>query len=99
MALQLQQAVGHDMRRGKTRGVKGVRGQYNVIFAYSDETVGLAAGELAVRLVNDLVEHDPAFDFEAELERSSSAANGRRSAPRPRPSSTRRSAATSPSSG
>ena len=68
VALQLQQAVGHDMRRGKTRGVKGVRGQYNVIFAYSDETVGLAAGELAVRLVNDLVEHDPEFDFEAELE-------------------------------
>src|SRR5690349_5916401 len=69
VALQLQQAVGHDMRRGKTRGVKGVRGQYNVIYAYSDETVGLAAGELAVRLVNDLVEHDPEFDFDAELER------------------------------
>ena len=68
VALQLQQSVGHDMRRGKTRGVKGVRGQYNVIFAYSDESVGLAAGELAVRLVNDLVEHDPEFDFEAELE-------------------------------
>ncbi|HEU5486963.1 MAG TPA: acetate--CoA ligase family protein, partial [Microlunatus sp.] len=69
VALQLQQSVGHDMRRGKTRGVRGVRGQYNVIYAYSDETVGLAAGELAVRLVNDLVEHDPEFDFEAELER------------------------------
>lgn len=69
VALQLQQAVGHDMRRGKTRGVKGVRGQYNVIYAYADETVGLAAGELAVRLVNDLVEHDPEFDFDAELER------------------------------
>lgn len=69
VALQLQQAVGHDMRRGKTRGVKGVRGQYNVIYAYSDETVGLAAGQLAVRLVNDLVEHDPEFDFDAELER------------------------------
>ncbi|BAK34490.1 cyanophycin synthetase [Microlunatus phosphovorus NM-1] len=69
VALQLQQAVGHDMRRGKTRGVKGVRGQYNVIYAYSDETVGLAAGQLAVRLVNDLVEHDPEFDFDAEFER------------------------------
>ena len=69
VALQLQQAVGHDIRRGKTRQVKGVRGQYNVIYAYSDESVGLAAGELAVRLVNDLVRHDPEFDFEAELER------------------------------
>ena len=69
VALQLQQAVGHDLRRGKTRQVKGVRGRYNVIYAYADESVGLAAGELAVRLVNDLVRHDPEFDFEAALER------------------------------
>ena len=69
IALQLQQAVGHDMRRGKTRQVKGVHGRYNVIYAYYDESVGLAAGELAVRLVNDLVRHDPEFDFEAALER------------------------------
>ena len=31
------------MRRGKTRGT-GVRGQYNVIYGYVDEQVGLAAG-------------------------------------------------------
>jgi cyanophycin synthetase len=68
VALQLQQSVGHDMRRGKTRQVRGERGRYNVIYAYADENVGLAAGELAVRLVNDLVEHDPEFDFESELE-------------------------------
>jgi cyanophycin synthetase len=69
VALQLQQEVGHDMRRGKTRQVKGERSLYNVIYAYFDEGVGLAAGELAVRLVNDLVEHDAGFDFDAELER------------------------------
>ena len=69
VALQLQQSVGHDMRRGKTRQVKGERGRYNVIYAYYDESVGLAAGELAVKLVNDLVRPDPDFDFEAELER------------------------------
>ena len=69
VALQLQQAVGHDMRRGKTRQVKGERGRYNVIYAYYDESVGLAAGELAVKLVNDLVGPDPDFDFDAELER------------------------------
>ena len=68
VALQLQQAVGHDMRRGKTRQVKGVRGRYNVIFAYSDESVGLAAGELAVKLVNHLILADPDFDFADELE-------------------------------
>jgi cyanophycin synthetase len=69
VALQLQQAVGHDVRRGKTRQIRGERGRYNVIYAYVDESVGLAAGELAVRLINDLIEHDPAFDFAAELER------------------------------
>ena len=69
VALQLQQSVGHDMRRGKTRQVKGERGRYNVIYAYYDESVGLAAGELAVRLVNDLIRPDPEFDFEAGLER------------------------------
>jgi len=67
VALQLQQEAGHDIRRGKTRGT-GVRGQYHVIYGYADEKVGLAAGRLAVRLVNHLVRADPAFDFTAELE-------------------------------
>ena len=67
-ALALQQVVGHDIRRGKTRQVKGERGRYNVIFGYIDEQVGLAAGRLAVKLVNHLVEADPEFDWEAELE-------------------------------
>ena len=55
VALQLQQEAGHDLRRGKTRQVKGRRGVYNVVYAYSDERVGLAAGQLAVRLINHLV--------------------------------------------
>ncbi|WP_245934029.1 cyanophycin synthetase family protein [Branchiibius hedensis] len=66
VALQLQQEAGHDMRRGKTRAVKDVPGRYNIVFGYVDERVGLAAGELAVRLVNDLVEHDPDFDWTTE---------------------------------
>jgi len=67
-ALALQQVVGHDIRRGKTRQVKGVPGRYNIIYGYVDEQVGLAAARLAVRLVNHLVEADPELDFEAELE-------------------------------
>lgn len=67
VALQLQTMAGHDQRRGKTRGVKGRPGQYNVIYGYTDETVGVAAGHLAVRLVNHLVRPDPEFDFGAEL--------------------------------
>ncbi|HET7763153.1 MAG TPA: cyanophycin synthetase, partial [Phycicoccus sp.] len=69
VALQLQQEAGHDQRRGKTRMVKGRPGVYNVIYGYSDEDVALAAGRLAVRLVNHLVEAEEDFDFEAELER------------------------------
>jgi len=63
LALQLQTEAGHDQRRGKTRGVKGVRGRYNVVYGYTDETVGLEAGRLAVRLVNHLVEPEDGFEF------------------------------------
>ncbi|NHN54873.1 cyanophycin synthetase [Calidifontibacter sp. DB0510] len=68
VALQLQQEAGHDLRRGKTRGVQGRRGVYHVIYGFTDERVGLAAGELAVRLVNHLVSAEEGFDFPAELE-------------------------------
>jgi cyanophycin synthetase len=68
VALQLQQEAGHDVRRGKTRQVKGRRGVYNVVFGYHDERVALAAARLAVRLVNHLVEPEQGFDFAAELE-------------------------------
>src|SRR3954453_14039911 len=68
VALALQQVVGHDIRRGKTRQVKGQKGRYNLIYGYVDEQVGLEAGRLAVRLVNHLVRADPDFDFEQELD-------------------------------
>ncbi len=68
VALQLQQEAGHDIRRGKTRGVRGRSGVYNVVYGYVDERVGLAAGRLAVRLVNHLVQADPDLDFAAELD-------------------------------
>ena len=68
LALQLQQEAGHDQRRGKTRGVKGSPGVYNVIYGYANEDVGLAAGRLAVRLVNHLVQEEEGFDFADELE-------------------------------
>ena len=68
VALQLQQETGADARRGKTRSA-GVRGRYHVVYGYADERVGLAAGQLAVRLVNSLVEPDPEFVFVEELER------------------------------
>ncbi|MCH8612541.1 cyanophycin synthetase [Arsenicicoccus dermatophilus] len=68
VALQLQQEAGHDLRRGKTRSVRGKRGQYNIILGYLDETVALAACALAVRLVNHLVRAEEGFDFAEELD-------------------------------
>jgi len=68
VALQLQQEAGHDLRRGKTRQVKGIPGRYNVVYACNDERVGIAAGELAVRVVNELVRPTAGFSFQAELD-------------------------------
>ena len=69
VALELQNLAGTDVRHGKTRGA-GATGQYNVIYEFREETVGTAAGELAVRIVNHLVDSasDPDLDYIAELE-------------------------------
>jgi cyanophycin synthetase len=70
IALELQNLAGTQVRHGKTRGA-GSRGQYNVIYEFREETVGLEAGKLAVRIVNHLVAPaDPAqpLDFLTELE-------------------------------
>jgi cyanophycin synthetase len=67
VAIELQRETGAHVYRGKTRST-GTPGQYNVIFGYGEERVGVAAGRLAVRLVNHLVEPEPDFDFIKELE-------------------------------
>jgi len=67
VAIALQRETGAHVYRGKTRGAVEP-GTYNVIYGYGEERVGLEAGKLAVRLVNHLVEADPAFDFLADLE-------------------------------
>ncbi len=68
IALELQRESGAHVYRGKTRSA-GEPGRYNVIYGYWEERVGLAAGDLAVRLVNQLVEPAKDFDFLVELER------------------------------
>jgi len=67
VALQLQREAGTEVGRGKTRSA-GEPGRYHVVYAYAEESVGLAAGRLAVRLVNHLVEPEHDFAFVAELE-------------------------------
>ncbi len=66
-ALELQRESGAHTYRGKTRSAEET-GVYNVIYGYFEEQVGVAAGRLAVRLVNHLVEAEEGFDFLAELE-------------------------------
>ncbi|MBA2558122.1 MAG: cyanophycin synthetase, partial [Chloroflexi bacterium] len=71
IALELQTLAGTDARQGKTRST-GQYGQYNVIYAYGEEQVGIEAGRIAVALVNHLVAPDDpsvAFDFASEMER------------------------------
>ena len=67
IALQLQRDAGTEVGRGKTRGT-GEPGRYHVVYSYAEESVGLAAGRLAVRLVNHLVEQGADFDFANEFE-------------------------------
>ncbi len=67
IALQLQRDAGTEVGRGKTRST-GEEGRYHVVFSYAEESVGKAAGQLAVRLVNHLVEAEPGFDVVTEFE-------------------------------
>jgi cyanophycin synthetase len=70
IALELQNLAGTHVRVGKTRGA-GKHGRYNVVYEFGEESVGLEAGRMAVRLVNHLVaptDPDHAFDFGPELE-------------------------------
>ncbi|MFL5646717.1 MAG: cyanophycin synthetase family protein, partial [Chloroflexota bacterium] len=71
IALEFQNLAGTDVRHGKTRSA-GVHRQYNCIYEYKEEAVGLEAGRMAVALVNHLVSPDDEahfFDFANELER------------------------------
>lgn len=99
VALQLQTLAGHESRRGKTRAVKGVRGRYNVVYSYTDETVGVAAGKLSVRLLNHLVAPETASTSRPSSTPSCARRSAWPSVLRRRPSSRRPHRATSPSSG
>ncbi len=66
-ALELQRLTGAQIYRGKTRSAPDP-GTYNVIFGYVEEQVGVQAGQLAVKIVNHLVQPIEGFDFDAELE-------------------------------
>ena len=75
VAIELQHSAGTSVTFGKTRS-NGNPGQYDVVYQYAQDEVGLEAGELAIRLLHSLLPEelrknlpaDPDFDFTAEHE-------------------------------
>ncbi len=75
-AIEVQNVAGTDVTFGRTRGT-GTPGQYNMVYAYRQRDVGLAAGELALRLLMHLLPQalraqvdfafDADFDWQMEL--------------------------------
>lgn len=76
VALELQCVAGNEVSFGRTRSA-GEVGHYNMVYAYIHRDVGLAAGELAIKLLIHLMpeevqqqldyELDPEFDWDEEL--------------------------------
>lgn len=54
VALELQCVAGNEVSFGRTRSI-GEVGQYNMVYAYIHRDVGLAAGELAIKLLMHLL--------------------------------------------
>jgi cyanophycin synthetase len=68
LALELQRLAGGSATRGKTKATNRV-GVYDVIYAFEQEDVGIAAGHLAARILNRLVHGtEPDLDIIAEIE-------------------------------
>lgn len=74
VAIELQNVAGATVTFGKTRG-NGVPGQYDVVYQYEQEEVGLEAGRLGLKLLNSLLpkelqsEETKSLDFDFEERR------------------------------
>jgi cyanophycin synthetase len=78
VALEIQCLAGTPVTYGKTRSVPGRAGVYYVIYSFTEEQVGLDAGELAIKLVRSLLlpdmpsalptEERASFDYTRALE-------------------------------
>ena len=56
VALELQNVAGEDVTFGKTRSISDDRpGVYSVVYEYAQKEEGIAAGELAIKLINSLL--------------------------------------------
>jgi len=55
VAIELQNIAGEDVTFGKTRSVDGKPGVYTVVYEYAQREEGIAAGDLALRLLCSLL--------------------------------------------
>src|SRR6185295_16441262 len=55
VAIELQNVAGEDVTFGKTRSIDGRPGVYSVVYEYAQREEGVAAGELALRLLCSLL--------------------------------------------
>ena len=63
VALELQTLAGMNTGWGRTRGVKGQKGVYNVVFNYEDKDSGKLAAREAFNVVNDIIDNkNPQID-------------------------------------
>lgn len=72
VAIELQNVAGEDVTFGKTRGIDGHPGVYSVVYEYAQREEGIAAGELALKLLDSLLPAelrsatDGTFEWEEE---------------------------------
>ncbi len=58
VAIELQNVAGEDVTFGKTRSIDGRPGVYSVVYEYAQKEEGVAAGELALKLLASLLPKD-----------------------------------------
>ncbi|HEY4589121.1 MAG TPA: cyanophycin synthetase, partial [Thermoanaerobaculia bacterium] len=74
IAIELQVLAGTPVTFGKTRGEHLPKGHYHVVYSFVEEAVGLAAGDLAERIIRHILPPERAdydsspFDYCQELE-------------------------------
>ena len=68
VALEIQGIAGNEVTFGKTRGTRRERGEYDMIYQFKHAEVGLAAGELGLRLIRSLLPEDALEPGEREGE-------------------------------
>jgi cyanophycin synthetase len=68
VAIELQNVAGEDVTFGRTRSIDGRPGVYSVVYEYAQKEEGIAAGKLALQLLNSLLPAELRSDAPGELE-------------------------------